>query len=73
MLFSLFSTFSRSDHLFFVKLGTVRVIDCFSLVVRVSGALGHAKIQVQIHVYVDREEVISVSIRSLRMALCLEW
>ena len=49
------------------------MINCFSLVVRVSGALGHAKIQVQIHVYVDREEVISVSIRSLRMALCLEW
>ena len=49
------------------------MIGCFSLVVRVSGALGHAKIQVQIHVYVDREEVISVSIRSLRMALCLEW
>ena len=53
MLVSLVSTFSRSDDLFFVKLGTVRVIDCFSLVVRVCGTLRHAKIQVQVHIHVD--------------------
>ena len=73
VLVSLVGPLSRSDDLFFVQRGSVWVVDCLSLVVGVGGALGHAKIQIQVHVHVDGEEVVPVSVCCLGVALRLEW